>query len=528
MPKRFCVTGTCIPEKNYMIDISDRIEQIIEQYIEQGQYFTMNRARQYGKTTTLFLLERALRENYITLSLSFEATDEYFQSMASLAEGLVMDIGECLRAQNVERDIVAEWCEPVSEKFPMKSLGMKISALCRACDKKIVLMIDEVDKSSDNQIFLSFLGLLREKYLKRQQGKDVTFQTVILAGVHDVKTLKTKLLPHEEMKYNSPWNVATDFDIDMSFSAKEIEAMLKEYESDYHTGMDVVSISRLLYDYTSGYPYLVSRICQILDEKIVGGKAFETRAKVWTKTGVLEAVKWLLKEPNTLFDDMTKKLLDYPGLKEMIRSILFDGTSFPFKRETPLIDLGVTFGFLKENQGIIAVANRIFEIQLYDLFLSEMAITGEKICAEAASDKNQFVISGMLQMDLVMKKFYEHFQEIYSDNDQKFVEENGRKLFLLYLKPIINGTGNYYVEARTRDNRRTDVIIDYKGRRFIVELKIWRGNEYNLRGGEQLFGYLDAYKQERGYLLSFNFNKNKKPGIQELEYKGKRILEVVV
>ena len=39
-------------------------------------------------------------------------------------------------------------------------------------------------------------------------------------------------------------------------------------------------------------------------------------------------------------------------------------------------------------------------------------------------------------------------------NDQKFIEENGRKLFLLYLKPIINGTGNYYIEARTRDSRK--------------------------------------------------------------------------
>ena len=47
-------------------------------------------------------------------------------------------------------------------------------------------MIDEVDKSSDNQIFLSFLGLLREKYLRWQQGKDETFQSVILAGVYDV------------------------------------------------------------------------------------------------------------------------------------------------------------------------------------------------------------------------------------------------------------------------------------------------------------------------------------------------------
>lgn len=49
MPKRFCVTGTCIPEKNYMVDISGRIDRIIRDYIEKGQYFTINRTRQYGK-----------------------------------------------------------------------------------------------------------------------------------------------------------------------------------------------------------------------------------------------------------------------------------------------------------------------------------------------------------------------------------------------------------------------------------------------------------------------------------------------
>lgn len=49
-----------------------------------------------------------------------------------------------------------------------------------------------------------------------------------------------------------------------------------------------------------------------------------------------------------------------------------------------------------------------------------------------------------------------------------------------------------------------------------------------MRGEEQLFEYLEYYKQDRGYLLSFNFNKNKKSGIQDLEYHGKRILEVIV
>ncbi len=42
--------------------------------------------------------------------------------------------------------------------------------LCSSLDREIVLIIDEVDKNSDNQIFLSFLGLLRHKYLEQRQG----------------------------------------------------------------------------------------------------------------------------------------------------------------------------------------------------------------------------------------------------------------------------------------------------------------------------------------------------------------------
>ena len=179
---------------SFTINAAD--QQIINQYIESGQYFTINRARQYGKTTLLYLLEKELRkQDYLVLSLSFEAADE-------------------------------------------------------------------VDKSSDNQIFLSFLGLLREKYLKCQQGKDVTFHSVILAGVYDIKTLKLKLHPQEESKYNSLWNIADN------------------------------------------------------------------------------------------------------------------------------------------NQMYMKVS----------------------------SDRNQFIVSGMLQMPLAMQKFYEYYEEIYSEKDQKFIEENGRKL----------------------------------------------------------------------------------------------------
>ncbi len=63
--KKFNVTGTCIPEKHYMVDISDKLSQIIGM-IENEEYFTINRARQYGKTTTLYQIDRKLRKVYCT------------------------------------------------------------------------------------------------------------------------------------------------------------------------------------------------------------------------------------------------------------------------------------------------------------------------------------------------------------------------------------------------------------------------------------------------------------------------------
>jgi len=184
-------------------------------------------------------------------------------------------------------------------------------------------------------------------------------------------------------------------------------------------------------------------------------------------------------------------------------------------------------GFIKNVQGMTVIANRLFETRLYNLFLSEEEMDS-RIFTAGTMDKNQFIQNGMLDMDLVMKKFLISWEELYHSADEKFIEDNGRKFFLLFLKPIINGVGNYYIESRTRDHRRTDVIVDYHGRQHIVEIKIWRGDEYNRRGERQLVEYLEAYHVERGYLLSFNFNKKKVTGAKEIQVGAKRILEIVV
>ena len=137
--KEFHVTGTCNPDRHYMVDISGRIEQITRDYIDKGKYFTINRARQYGKTTLMFLLRRYLLEKYIVISISFEAADELFVSSCALATGLQRSIGRQLRMQEVPEAIVKGWEAPISKEFPFDDFSERISQLCLQCGRKVVL-----------------------------------------------------------------------------------------------------------------------------------------------------------------------------------------------------------------------------------------------------------------------------------------------------------------------------------------------------------------------------------------------------
>ena len=115
------------------------------------------------------------------------------------------------------------------------------------------------------------------------------------------------------------------------------------------------------------------------------------------------------------------------------------------------------FGYAVDRDDKVQIVNRIFEMCLYNYFLSEEELSNA-IGNKAKRDKCYF----------------------------------------------IHDAGNYYIEAQTRDERRTDIIVDYLGEQFIIELKIWHGNEYNERGERQLAEYLDYYHKDKGYLLSFN------------------------
>lgn len=527
MNKIFNISGDCKSQLHYMVDISEKLYQI-KSMVDAGKYFTINRARQYGKTTTLKALERLLNKEYQVIRLDFQRLGQAdFATEQTFVEAFSEELLET--AQHLPDEIrvtLDTFAYDGSNKWRLRNLFRVLSKWCCIADKKIVLMIDEVDSASNNQIFLDFLAQLRSYYIDR----DITpaFHSVILAGVYDIKNIRRKIRSEDEHKMNSPWNIAADFDVVMSFSESEIAGMLVEYEKDNLTGMAVHEIGKMLYDYTSGYPYLVSRLCKLMDENLAGSLSFPDKASAWTPQGLSEAVRILLSERNTLFESLENKLTDYPQLQQTLYSLLFGGETVVYNVFDESVNIAIMFGFVQKQNGHIAVANRIFEMLLYNYFLISADAQNLPIFKAASIHKSQFIRNGHLDMDMIMKKYVEHFDSIYGDQREEFDEDEGRRRFLLYIRPIINGTGNYYIEARTRNARRMDVVVDYLGERFIIELKIWRGNSYHERGKQQLSDYLDYFHLKKGYMLSYNFNQKKKIGVREIQLDGRILVEAVV
>ena len=119
---------------------------------------------------------------------------------------------------------------------------------------------------------------------------------------------------------------------------------------------------------------------------------------------------------------------------------------------------------------------------------------------------------------------------MFSELDAKFIEREGRLLFLSYLKPLINGLGFYHIESQFTDLRRMDIVVDFGSEQFVIELKLWHGESEHYKAYEQLAGYMDSKSMSTCYLLTFDFRKgvNRQPHAKWVDFGDKKIFDVVV
>ena len=518
MAKEFNTSVTCNPKRHYMVDVTAKMK-VFEGLIDDGKYFTITRARQFGKSTSLNWIYNNLSDRYLVIPASFEkySEDSWNDDDSFCKYFCTKIIDACVREN--DKSVISFWQDAKNtQKFDFDQLSQKITDFCQKCGRKVVLTIDEVDKASNNEVFVRFLGMLRNLYLDREKFSDetLTFWSVILAGVYDVKNLKLKIRPEEEHQFNSPWNVAADYKLDMTFNPQEISTMLADYENDYHFGFNIKEISEEIYKYTSGYPVLVSAVCKAIDEQL---------DKDWTLDGVLKGVKTVLRDENfTLLKYIKRNMEQYPELKTFLRAVTLDRIYINYYALNTPVDLARMFAYIRPDKNSRAqIHNLIFQQVLYEYFIAENTLSQLNSNTGVFIDKN-----GDLNMPLIINRFKDLMSK--KQNKEEFLEREGRFMFICFLKPIINGTGFYYSEPENDDGSRMDLVITYNRKEYVIELKIWHGTEYEISGRDQLSEYLTNRYLSEGYLVTFSFLKNKV--VQEkpewIEYEGKRIYEAII
>ncbi len=529
MKKRFNITGTCFPEQHFMADTSGKFIKIID-LVKSGEYFTIHRPRQYGKTTMLETIGNYLRQSdeWLVFNTSFEGigTDPFLSPAAFCATFIRLLEKQMLAFDHHE---LAAFLKGESKQVDtLEELSDSVSRFALLANRKLVLMIDEVDKSANNQLFFDFLGMLRNKYLNRHLKTEPTFHSVVLAGLHDIKTLKAKIHASsasqpKEGSYNSPWNIAADFEVDMNFYPHEIAPMLDDYSQERGLTMDVPAVAERLFYYTSGYPFLVSALCKITDEKLLPAKTERT----WTVEDIDTAADRLIKSErsNTNFDSLIKNLENSADLYNLVFRLIIENEPIGYNTYDPVIYHGILHGIFRNGQGL-NIHNRIYREVIGNYMASNLTTSGRNVEAPFA---DAYILPGnVLNLEKLLRRFQEFMKEQYSKKDRDFLERNGRLIFLAFLQPILNGKGYAFKEPELSEERRLDIAITFSNHKYVVELKIWHGKELHKKGLTQLAGYMERQHLDTGYLVIFDHSEVKNWHNDWLDAGVKRVFAVWV
>jgi len=382
-------------------------------------------------------------------------------------------------------------------------------------DKKIVLLIDEFDGVSI-EITGNFLYTLRDMYLRRKEEKAFSIYSIGLVGVKNIRELN--------FGSTSPFNIATPVKLE-NFTIEQCYELINQYIEESGQNFPPEIIEKIHFE-TDGHPFLVNRLCAILVEDVALDKT-----KSVTPSDLQFALNILLKEHNTNFDSLKNNAQKY---EELVKAILFASENVEYKPHGKSTEKLIMYGIIKDDNGLSEISNPIYKKVLLQYFSPE-TIKSNFLFSNGISP-SMFIKQDALNL----KSFLIHFKEFVEriglrlfDIVPSSKELAGQYLLMSYLDLFIRTLDGYSTIETPSGRGRIDVLLHYKGKKYVIELKIWRGKEYFEKGKRQLIEYLRSENLKEGYLVLFDPREKdskefKENQMIEDEMDGYRILSFVI
>ena len=512
--REFCVGGP-IPKEGYYA-LKERLEvgKILDK-IEKGRYFVIYSARQTGKTSLIQEVIEKLKydDSYLSLYLTFQdfsdslAEEEFYQL---LAEMFLFEISVGLEEKGKDSEILEHEC------CSQQSFVKLLQNLHQQIPYHLCMFIDEFE-GIPQKVLDEFLHTLRAIYLRKQRNERYNIlHSVGVIGVHSISQMTFA-------RTSSPFNIHESISIP-NFTAKQVKELLMQYALE--TG-EVFSeeVIEFIADKTGGQPYLVNLVAQILTEEIK--PYFENRA-ITLSDAETAYMKMLMMRGNTNLDSIRKRIRK-PNNRERLMSIISRGNA-RYNPNDEILEELITLGIIQEKDGYCVISNPAYAHTIIYSYMPWNNGTPEEFFPEGY--RPVIDTDGFIRPHQVI----ENFQYFLPKVDPKFYFPKETPLeivphyFLLGQFDILayHLGGHARAEVHQGHKRMDIVVFEKRGKKTVIECKIWRGLAYQDDAREQLVDYLVHENLSSGYLVFFNHRENASYSFSKVDALGKTIYEYII
>ena len=505
--RRFGTEGRLYLEDNYIVPRTEETADFIDR-VKQGKYIVLFAPRQTGKTTFFHLALDALttkEPTYFPIQLNFE---EYENSApADFYRCFYNDIREEIeevlqRQEEGPSEVLLHFLDNVeiNDHISMRRFFRKLASFLK--NQKVVLLIDEFDAIPRDAV-TGFLRSLRRIYLS---GRTRCPHSVGIVGIKNIIQLNYD-------RSVSPFNIQQEFHLP-NFTLEQVQELLAQYTAEVGQAF-APEVVTAIHKQTAGQPVLVNRFAQILTEELNIPKTEPITMEHWTT-----AHAQLLHTQNTNIQHLTTNIRKDPRFEKILMRITAHEDGVPFNIDDDNINELASYGVISRGtDGMCEIANPIYLYRILRAF--KPAVNGleeEYFPVDSRmgfrgylTDIGHIAIAPLLDnfRDFITRAGFRILQV-----PQTPKESVGRHLLLTYLDQFVQAVGgSMYIEVQT-GRGRIDILITYNKRKYIIETKIWRGNNRYQAGKQQLAAYLKSEGATEGYYVVFDHRKEAEPRVE--------------
>ena len=530
--RRFGTQGPVNPQEHYIVSRTEEISDFIER-VEEGKYVVLFAPRQTGKTTffqaaleTLAVgnaatapAESASKFTYFPIQLNFDVykntavADFYanlYQDICEEIESLFQRRGGSPSEALIQFLADTKLTDPHAMRRFFRNLARFLTP------QKFVLIIDEFDGIPPAALN-DFLHTLRHIYIA---GKPRCPHSVGIIGVKSIAQLNYD-------RSISPFNIQDEFQLP-NFTLEQVQELLGQYTDEVGQPF-VPEVIAAIHKQTAGQPVLVNRFAQILTEELEVPKTESS-----TMAHFSEAHAQLLEEDNANFTHLLTNIRRDPRFESLLMRIMAREEGVDFNLRSNIVSELAMYGVIaRGDDGMCEIINPLYLYCILQAFKPVVnGLEDEYLHEDSREDFLAYLtLAGKVDMESLLDNFQDFIARAgfrilqVPDTPQESV---GRHLLLAYLDQFVKLIGGFmHIEVPT-GRGRMDLIITHNQRKYIIETKIWRGDNRYQAGKKQLAVYLSSEGLTEGYYVVFDHRQDPEPRVETETVEGLTVRSYVI